>query len=167
MWLSLLSLGSKLLPMLRSPKGLLSVLAVAGSLLGLLYVGHLRGSVQDLEEEVADLTARKAQIVAYYDQCQQANVMHQRNLRALEFANEQLAASVKVDEEERIAAVKAATERALRAEARLRSTVRSLEDMRNETPDCKALSQIDMGDVCPAVVDRLRQHAAGPRANND
>lgn len=154
MWLSLISWGSRLLPILKSPKVLLSLSAVTVCLLGYLYVGSLHGKIEELQKS-------KQLLTVYYDQCQKSNVMHQRNSQALQSANIALANSVRVNEEERIKAVKEATERALRAEAKLSDTLESLEGMRNETPDCKALSQIDMGAVCPAVTERLRQHAAG------
>jgi hypothetical protein len=155
MWLSLISWGSKLLPILRSPKVLLSLSAATVCLLGYLYVVNLHGKVEELKES-------KATLAMYYDECQKANVMHQRNSQALQAANIALAESVRVSEEERIKAVREAVERALRAEVELNDTLESLEDMRNETPSCKKLSEVDMGAVCPAVVDRLRRSASGP-----
>lgn len=155
MWLTFLSWGSKLLPILRSPKVLLSASVATAFLLGYMYVGSLKGKIEELTET-------KAQITAFYQQCQDANAQVLADIRTISEANREWASKLRSSEEERIQAVKEATERAMRAEARLGSTLESLESMRNETPDCKALSEIDMGSVCPAVVDRLREHALGP-----
>lgn len=161
MWLTILSWGAKALPFLKSPKGLgyLSVAIAAGALW--LYVASLHGTIGSLEKKNAELRETKATITAFYQQCADTNAQNLADVRMLQAVNEQWALKFQATEAERIAAVKAATERALRAEAQLESTLETLEEERNETPDCQALSRIDMGAVCPAVVDRLRKHAAG------
>ena len=154
MWIGLASLAAKFLPALKSPKVAGSIAVVVGAVLLYLYVSHLNGKIEDLTE-------KKAQIAAFYDQCQKTNVENQNDIRTITGANKALAAAIRVSEEERVAAVKEAVERAARAESQLDDTLDDLEEMRSETPDCEALSRVDMGAACPAVTERLREHAAG------
>lgn len=154
MWLTLLSWGGRALPFLKSPKVVASIIGVVA--LGLLwwYVSHLQNSVEELKAE-------KVQLTLLYTQTVSANETNQATIASLKAANESLAAAIVIREEERIAAAKAAAERAARAAIELDNTLDTLKELRNESPSCEELSNVDMGAVCPLVTERLRQHATG------
>ena len=147
------------LALLRSPKILMSAAALVA--VGTLwwYVAHLKNNVEELRKE-------RAYISLLYEQAMGANETNQTTIAELKAANESLAEAITIREEERIAAAADAAARAARAEMRLDDTLRTLEELRNESPSCEELSRVDMGAVCPLVTERLRQHAAGPAGQN-
>lgn len=159
MWLTLLSLGGRALPFLKTPKVAASIVGVAAVLFLWWYVAHLQNKVDDLKTE-------KAQITLLYSQAVEANTTNQSTIAELKSANESLAAAIVIREEERIAAAAEAADRAARAEIELDNTLKTLKELRNESPSCEELSRIDMGAVCPLVTERLRQHALGPRGQD-
>lgn len=161
-WLTALSWAPKVLPFLKSVKGVASIVFLAAAVALYLYVGHLQNKVEDLTDSQTNLTRYLAEATEINQSMQDAN-------GELAAANEALARSVEISEEERIRAVQDAADRELEARLALDNTLDELEDLRNETPSCAELSKIDMGAVCPAVVDRLREHAAGTigRTGND
>lgn len=159
MWLQILSWGAKLLPAFKSWKGIGAIVLVVAVAASFLYIKHLQGARDDALVD-------KATYLRWYQDAAEANATCIATTNTLRGANESLAAAIRVSEEERIAAVKEAAERTAEAERRLDNTLESLEELRNETPDCEKLSAIDMGAVCPAVTERLRQHAAGPSDQN-
>lgn len=131
--------------------GALTLLSVVGTY---LWIGHLNNKIEALEDDVLVYQTR-ANIAAA------VNVTNQDTITSLRAANESFATALVVREDERIKAIKEAAERDARANAQLDSTLTEMERLRNANPTCEQLSQVDMGAVCPLVVERLRQHAAG------
>lgn len=154
LWGLALKFLPRVLPLLKSWKAALGLVLLVALGANFWYINHLQDG-RDEERE------KKAMFAQWYQTCADANASNTATIKTLKGANNSLAAAIRVSEEERVAAVKAAVERTARAEAQLDDTLDSLEDLRNETPDCEALSAIDMGAVCPAVTERLREHAAG------
>jgi len=155
MWITLLSWGSKFLPILKLRKVWLSVASVAALGLLYLYVGHLQGKIEDLQ-------ADNKLFVRYLNECQLANVENQRTVGDLESANRYLASVVKVSNEEREAAIIAAAARELEAKLKLDDTLDTLQDLQNESLSCNELMEVELGAVCPLTDQRLRDHAANP-----
>lgn len=158
MWIALLTklpYLAKVLPYLKSWKVVLGIVLVVALGANWLYISHLHS-------EVDDLTEAKAMLTRTLDECIRANGKNMTTIGELRDANEALAQSVVSSEEERIAAIRAAAERERRAALQLDNTLDEIERLRNANPTCDQLSKIDIGAACPAVVDRLREHAAGP-----
>lgn len=159
MWLTVLSLGARALPFLKSPK-------VVASIVGLVAVGALWWYVGSLRGTVEDLTAEKAQLTLLYSQSQSANETNLSTIMTLQAANESLASAIVIREDERVVAARAAAERAARAAIQLDDTLDTLEELRNESTSCEELSKIDMDALCPLVTERLRKHALGPNSQD-
>ena len=158
-WLMALSWGSKLLPFLKIRKlwyGLAILAAVLGAY---FYVTGLQGKIVELRDE-------KRMYMEWYQIAADANATNIEAVGLLKGANEALAKSVMASEEETIAAIEEAAARELRARLQLDETLDELEELRNESPECEAISKIDLGIACPLSVERLRQHAAGTLSNN-
>jgi hypothetical protein len=153
-WATILSWGARAIPFLKSPKVVGSMVGVIAAGLLYLYVGHL-------QDKVADLQADNKLFIRYLDECQTANVENQKSVRLLRRANELLANSVEVKEDERIAAIEAAAARELEAKLQLDDTLDTLQDLQNESLSCNELMEIDLGAVCPLTNERLREHASG------
>lgn len=154
LWGTIISFGMRALPFLKSPKVVASIAGLAGAALLWWYVGNLKDNLQEARDQ-------SALFKSWYQIAADKNADLAADMRTCSAANAALAESVRVSEEERIAAVAEAVARAARAEMQLDDTLDTLEEARNETPDCQELSEIDMGAVCPAVVERLREHATG------
>ena len=161
MWpLTILSWGSKLLPLFRKPKVIGGLLLVAAVTANFWYI-------KSLQAENLELTERRALLASFYDQCQTANVRNQNAVSLLKRANESLATAITVHEDEKIRAIQEAADREALAALRLDDTIDEMERLRNANPTCEQLSQVDMGAACPAIVGRLRQHANPSSDIND
>lgn len=119
----------------------------------------LKGKVETLEAQATILTYER-------DAAQDANDSNQRTITSLKAANESLAQAVVVNTDVRDAAAEKARQRAIQAARDNAALSSELEDLRNANPSCEELASIDMGAVCPLVVERMRQHAAKASGQN-
>lgn len=141
--------------LIKGKAKLIGVVASAVFAIGtFLWIGHLNNKIDDLHADVISYQNRA-------EAAEEANATNQGTITSLRAANESLATAMFISEEERAKAFAAAIERDARAAVRLDNTLSEMEGLRNANPTCKELSEIDMGAVCPLVVEQLRKHAAG------
>ena len=107
------------------------------------------------------LEAEKIQYSLYIDQAEEANQTQVRTITSLRAANMRLAQAVTVSDQVRADAYAATRERERRAAIRLNDLHQQLQELENETPECKVLNRIDIGAVCPLSVELLRKAAQG------
>lgn len=149
--------AAPLLSLVKSKaKIVVSVLTLVSLLGTYLYIGHLKNKIETL-------TANSAVYQGQVLQCQEVNRENLVTIDVLTGANESFATALVVSAEERARAAKEAEEREARGAEQLDDTLTEMEGLRNASPTCKELSEIDMGAVCPLVVDSLRKHALGPQ----
>jgi hypothetical protein len=123
----------------------------AGLTLWIWWQGH---RIDNLK---GDLSVAKSDLRV----CQDANESNQGAIGKLQDANKALSGALTASDER----VREIAENLSRREAdtanRLSGALRELEDLKHENPSCEELAAVDIGAVCPAVVDRLREHASG------
>jgi len=151
-----MKLSPALAPALGLIKGKRKIISLGASVLFALgtvwYISHLKGNIEELEQNAA---LRVSQV----EQCQSVNDENVAAIAVLEGANASLVKAVQVTSEARSEAAAAARERNRLADARIANTISEMEKLRNANPSCDQLAKIDMGAVCPLVVDRMRDAA--------
>lgn len=129
------------------------IAAVIALVLGVgWYIEHLKGKVDTAE---SDLTQNKE----WLRECRDANAQNQTDIDELERANRLLADAVRASDEAAIAAVERARQRDAQASRELSELVTELESLRRGEPSCEQIQDLDIGDVCPTAVERLRERA--------
>jgi len=164
MWLILLRtlpwLG-RLAPVAGIVKGNSKLIGIGLSVITMLatwwYINSLQSKVQKLE-------ASAVVIESQLSDAQSANESNLSTIRSLEDANASLADAIEVTADDIARSISESARKELEAKLRLDDTIYSLEALRNANPTCEQLANIDMSSACPAVVGRMRQHAAS--ANN-
>lgn len=136
-----------------------SVLTLVTMVAIYLWIGHLNNQIDEAE---GNLMLVQDQLIA----CQMANDDQMQAIVLLVDANDDLAELIRVSHADQRIAEFEARERASQAASELRTTLQDLEELRNANPSCAELSQIDIGAVCPLVVERLRGIAAEANRQN-
>lgn len=134
--------------------GWLVVGLVAGA--WIWWQGHrIDGLKEDLAEAEAKVEERMGQLRA----CWSANASNQVVMQDLRRANLDLSAALMASEADVKEIRENLRRREAEAEKRLSGVLSALEELEHENASCEAFATLDVGDACPAAVQRLREHA--------
>jgi hypothetical protein len=150
----LISMGIRVLPFLKSWKGAMIGLIVAAVISTGWYVYSLNGKITELKVD-------KALVTRWYSDCHEINIKNQDEMLTLKGANESLSTAITISHDAMLRSAENAAEKELSSKLMLDDTLDQMKELQNANPSCKALSELDIGAVCPLSVERLRQHASG------